>query len=146
WPSLQSTSRSSNGLTLEHRKSPPILDNGLDPDHLTPDGHDSDFGSVDKSTESLSIGNGDNIQQILPSDTPSPPPGLPKPNPTVPVSSANHNARSPFEDAMTESQSLFSDNFRHPNPIPSGLPTFPSSPQTSSEWPTAPEPQSLFTS
>ncbi|XP_072001266.1 CCR4-NOT transcription complex subunit 4 isoform X8 [Engystomops pustulosus] len=102
--------------------------------------------SVDKSTESLSIGNGDNIQQILPSDTPSPPPGLPKPNPTVPISSANHSARSPFEDAMTESQSLFSDNFRHPNPIPSGLPTFPSSPQTSSEWPTAPEPQSLFTS
>ncbi|KAM3926577.1 CCR4-NOT transcription complex subunit 4 isoform 2-T2 [Leptodactylus fuscus] len=168
WPSLQSTSRSSNGLTLEHRKSPPILDNGLDPDHLTPDGPDSDFGlfwdtaehnvskfgrvieddtsSVDKSPESLSIGNGDNLQQILPSDTPSPPPGLSKPNPTVPISSANHSARSPFEDAMTESQSLFSDNFRHPNPIPSGLPTFPSSPQTSSEWPTAPEPQSLFTS
>ncbi|XP_069822983.1 CCR4-NOT transcription complex subunit 4 isoform X4 [Dendropsophus ebraccatus] len=168
WPSLQSSSRSSNGLTLEHRKSPPILDNGLDPDHLTPDGPDSDFGlfwdatehnvskfgrvieddisSVDKSSESLSIGNGDNLQQILPSDTPSPPPGLSKPNPTVPISSANHSARSPFEDAMTESQSLFSDNFRHPNPIPSGLPTFPSSPQTSSEWPTAPEPQSLFTS
>ncbi|KAM3926581.1 CCR4-NOT transcription complex subunit 4 isoform 6-T6 [Leptodactylus fuscus] len=102
--------------------------------------------SVDKSPESLSIGNGDNLQQILPSDTPSPPPGLSKPNPTVPISSANHSARSPFEDAMTESQSLFSDNFRHPNPIPSGLPTFPSSPQTSSEWPTAPEPQSLFTS
>lgn len=167
WPSLQSTSRSSNGLTLEHRKSPPILDNGLDPDHLTPDGPDSDFGlfwdaaehnvskfgrvieddasSVDKS-ESLSIGNGDNLQQILPSDTPSPPPGLSKPNPPVPISSANHSARSPFEDNMAESQSLFSDNFRHPNPIPSGLPTFPSSPQTSSEWPTAPEPQSLFTS
>ncbi|XP_073506305.1 CCR4-NOT transcription complex subunit 4 isoform X9 [Phyllobates terribilis] len=102
--------------------------------------------SVDKSSESLSIGNGDNLQQILPSDTPSPPPGLSKPNPTVPISSANHSARSPFEDTMTESQSLFSDNFRHPNPIPSGLPTFPSSPQTSSEWPTAPEPQSLFTS
>ncbi|XP_069619280.1 CCR4-NOT transcription complex subunit 4 isoform X3 [Ranitomeya imitator] len=168
WPSLQSSGRSSNGLTLEHRKSPPILDNGLDPDHLTPDGPDSDFGllwesaehnvskfgrvieddtsSVDKSSESLSIGNGDNLQQILPSDTPSPPPGLSKPNPTVPVSPANHSARSPFEDTMTESQSLFSDNFRHPNPIPSGLPTFPSSPQTSSEWPTAPEPQSLFTS
>ncbi|XP_073506301.1 CCR4-NOT transcription complex subunit 4 isoform X5 [Phyllobates terribilis] len=168
WPSLQSSGRSSNGLTLEHRKSPPILDNGLDPDHLTPDGPDSDFGllwesaehnvskfgrvieddtsSVDKSSESLSIGNGDNLQQILPSDTPSPPPGLSKPNPTVPISSANHSARSPFEDTMTESQSLFSDNFRHPNPIPSGLPTFPSSPQTSSEWPTAPEPQSLFTS
>ncbi|XP_073423623.1 CCR4-NOT transcription complex subunit 4 isoform X4 [Dendrobates tinctorius] len=185
WPSLQSSGRSSNGLTLEHRKSPPILDNGLDPDHLTPDGPDSDFGdfasisfpggwtyasnrllwesaehnvskfgrvmeddtsSVDKSSESLSIGNGDNLQQILPSDTPSPPPGLSKPNPTVPISPANHSARSPFEDTMTESQSLFSDNFRHPNPIPSGLPTFPSSPQTSSEWPTAPEPQSLFTS
>ncbi|KAM4036605.1 CCR4-NOT transcription complex subunit 4 isoform 3-T3 [Anomaloglossus baeobatrachus] len=168
WPSLQSSGRSSNGLTLEHRKSPPMLDNGLDPDHLTPDGPDSDFGllwdsaehnvskfgrvieddasSVDKSSESLSIGNGDNLQQILPSDTPSPPPGLSKPNPTVPISSANHSARSPFEDTMTESQSLFSDNFRHPNPIPSGLPAFPSSPQTSSEWPTAPEPQSLFTS
>ncbi|XP_075066520.1 CCR4-NOT transcription complex subunit 4 isoform X7 [Mixophyes fleayi] len=102
--------------------------------------------SVDKSSESLSIGNGDNLQQILTSDTPSPPPGLSKPNPVVPISSANHSARSPFEDAMTESQSLFSDNFRHPNPIPSGLPPFPSSPQTSSEWPTAPEPQSLFTS
>ncbi|XP_063785085.1 CCR4-NOT transcription complex subunit 4 isoform X6 [Pseudophryne corroboree] len=102
--------------------------------------------SVDKSTESLSIGNGDNLQQILTSDTPSPPPGLSKPNPVVPINSANHSARSPFEDAMTESQSLFSDNFRHPNPIPSGLPPFPSSPQTSSEWPTAPEPQSLFTS
>ncbi|XP_018109571.1 CCR4-NOT transcription complex subunit 4 S homeolog isoform X5 [Xenopus laevis] len=102
--------------------------------------------SIDKSSESLSIGNGDNLQQILTSDTPSPPPGLSKPNPSAPISSANHSARSPFEDAMTESQSLFSDNFRHPNPIPSGLPPFPSSPQTSSEWPTAPEPQSLFTS
>ncbi|KAE8613313.1 hypothetical protein XENTR_v10007668 [Xenopus tropicalis] len=168
WPSLQNSNRSANGLGLEHRKSPPILDNGLDPDHMTPDGPDSDFGlfwesaehnvakfgrvieddtsSVDKSSESLSIGNGDNLQQILTSDTPSPPPGLSKPNPSVPISSANHSARSPFEDAMTESQSLFSDNFRHPNPIPSGLPPFPSSPQTSSEWPTAPEPQSLFTS
>ncbi|XP_073477899.1 CCR4-NOT transcription complex subunit 4 isoform X8 [Aquarana catesbeiana] len=102
--------------------------------------------SVDKSPESLSIGNGDNLQQILTSDTPSPPPGLSKPNTAIPTSSANHSARSPFEDAMAESQSLFSDNFRHPNPIPSGLPPFPSSPQTSSEWPTAPEPQSLFTS
>ncbi|KAE8613318.1 hypothetical protein XENTR_v10007668 [Xenopus tropicalis] len=107
---------------------------------------EDDTSSVDKSSESLSIGNGDNLQQILTSDTPSPPPGLSKPNPSVPISSANHSARSPFEDAMTESQSLFSDNFRHPNPIPSGLPPFPSSPQTSSEWPTAPEPQSLFTS
>ncbi|CAH2276628.1 CCR4-NOT transcription complex subunit 4 isoform X4 [Pelobates cultripes] len=102
--------------------------------------------TVDKSSESISIGNGDNLQPILTSDTPSPPPGLSKPNPVIPISSANHSARSPFEDAITESQSLFSDNFRHPNPIPSGLPPFPSSPQTSSEWPTAPEPQSLFTS
>ncbi|XP_053574959.1 CCR4-NOT transcription complex subunit 4 isoform X5 [Bombina bombina] len=146
WPSLQSSSKSANGITLEHRKSPPILDNGIDPGHMTPDGTDSDFGSVDKSSESLSIGNGDNLQQILTSDTPSPPPGLSKPNPAVPISSTNHSTRSPFEDAMTESQSLFSDNFRHPNPIPSGLPPFPSSPQTSNEWPTAPEPQSLFTS
>ncbi|PIO36376.1 hypothetical protein AB205_0149470 [Aquarana catesbeiana] len=43
WPSLQSSSRSANGLTLEHGKSPPLLDNGLDIDHLTPDGPDSDL-------------------------------------------------------------------------------------------------------
>ncbi|XP_068134065.1 CCR4-NOT transcription complex subunit 4 isoform X3 [Hyperolius riggenbachi] len=168
WPSLQSSSRSANGLTLEPGNSPPLLDNGLDTNHLTPDEPDTGFGlfwdatehsvskfgrviddglsSVDKSSESLSIGNGENLQQILTSDTPSPPPGLSKPNTAIPTSSANHSTRSPFEDAMAESQSLFSDNFRHPNPIPSGLPPFPSSPQTSSEWPTAPEPQSLFTS
>ncbi|XP_062348320.1 CCR4-NOT transcription complex subunit 4 isoform X8 [Cinclus cinclus] len=101
---------------------------------------------IDKPSDSLSIGNGDSSQQITNSDTPSPPPGLTKPNPVIPISSSNHSARSPFEGAVTESQSLFSDNFRHPNPIPSGLPPFPSSPQTSSDWPTAPEPQSLFTS
>ncbi|XP_075414823.1 CCR4-NOT transcription complex subunit 4 isoform X5 [Tenrec ecaudatus] len=101
---------------------------------------------IDKPSDSLSIGNGDNSQQISHSDTPSPPPGLSKSNPVMPISSSNHSARSPFEGAGTESQSLFSDNFRHPNPIPSGLPPFPSSPQTSSDWPTAPEPQSLFTS
>ncbi|KAM7057094.1 CCR4-NOT transcription complex subunit 4 isoform 4-T4 [Acridotheres tristis] len=101
---------------------------------------------IDKPSDSLSIGNGDSSQQITNSDTPSPPPGLTKPNPIIPISSSNHSARSPFEGAVTESQSLFSDNFRHPNPIPSGLPPFPSSPQTSSDWPTAPEPQSLFTS
>ncbi|KYO17517.1 CCR4-NOT transcription complex subunit 4 isoform B [Alligator mississippiensis] len=146
WPSLQSSSKSANGLTMEHRKTPPILENGTDPEHMTPDGADSDFGPIDKPTDSLSIGNGDNSQQISNSDTPSPPPGLSKPNPVIPISSSNHSARSPFEGAVTESQSLFSDNFRHPNPIPSGLPPFPSSPQTSSDWPTAPEPQSLFTS
>ncbi|XP_075790486.1 CCR4-NOT transcription complex subunit 4 isoform X4 [Pelodiscus sinensis] len=101
---------------------------------------------IDKPSDALSIGNGDSSQQISNSDTPSPPPGLSKPNPVLPISSSNHSARSPFEGAVTESQSLFSDNFRHPNPIPSGLPPFPSSPQTSNDWPTAPEPQSLFTS
>ncbi|XP_027535815.1 CCR4-NOT transcription complex subunit 4 isoform X5 [Neopelma chrysocephalum] len=146
WPSLQSSSKSTNGLTMEHRKTPPILENGTDPEHMTPDGADSDFGPIDKPSDSLSIGNGDSSQQITNSDTPSPPPGLTKPNPVIPISSSNHSARSPFEGAVTESQSLFSDNFRHPNPIPSGLPPFPSSPQTSSDWPTAPEPQSLFTS
>uniref|UniRef100_A0A674IQY6 CCR4-NOT transcription complex subunit 4 n=1 Tax=Terrapene triunguis TaxID=2587831 RepID=A0A674IQY6_9SAUR len=146
WPSLQSSSKSANGLTMEHRKTPPILENGTDPEHMTPDGPDSDFGPIDKPSDALSIGNGDSSQQITNSDTPSPPPGLSKPNPVIPISSSNHSARSPFEGAVTESQSLFSDNFRHPNPIPSGLPPFPSSPQTSSDWPTAPEPQSLFTS
>ncbi|XP_064366833.1 CCR4-NOT transcription complex subunit 4 isoform X6 [Dromaius novaehollandiae] len=146
WPSLQSSSKSANGLTMEHRKTPPILENGTDPEHMTPDGADSDFGPIDKPSDSLSIGNGDSSQQITNSDTPSPPPGLSKPNPVIPISSSNHSARSPFEGAVTESQSLFSDNFRHPNPIPSGLPPFPSSPQTSNDWPTAPEPQSLFTS
>ncbi|XP_014819706.1 PREDICTED: CCR4-NOT transcription complex subunit 4 isoform X6 [Calidris pugnax] len=146
WPSLQSSSKSANGLTMEHRKTPPILENGTDPEHMTPDGADSDFGPIDKPSDSLSIGNGDSSQQITNSDTPSPPPGLTKPNPVIPISSSNHSARSPFEGAVTESQSLFSDNFRHPNPIPSGLPPFPSSPQTSNDWPTAPEPQSLFTS
>ncbi|KAM6437688.1 CCR4-NOT transcription complex subunit 4 isoform X6 [Python bivittatus] len=102
--------------------------------------------SIDKPSDSLSIGNCDNSQQISNSDTPSPPPGLSKSNSVIPISSSNHSARSPFEGAITESQSLFSDNFRHPNPIPSGLPPFPSSPQTSSDWPMAPEPQSLFTS
>ncbi|XP_044310847.1 CCR4-NOT transcription complex subunit 4 isoform X7 [Varanus komodoensis] len=100
----------------------------------------------DKPSDSLSIGNCDNSQQISNSDTPSPPPGLSKSNSVIPISSSNHSARSPFEGAITESQSLFSDNFRHPNPIPSGLPPFPSSPQTSNDWPMAPEPQSLFTS
>ncbi|MGH0152034.1 UNVERIFIED_CONTAM: hypothetical protein FKN15_021844 [Acipenser sinensis] len=81
-------------------------------------------------------------------DSPSPPPGLSKPSLLVPISASNHSARSPFEGAAAESQSLFSDNsnFRHPNPIPSGLAPFPSSPQNNTDWPTAPEPQSLFTS
>ncbi|XP_067856032.1 CCR4-NOT transcription complex subunit 4-like isoform X4 [Heptranchias perlo] len=102
---------------------------------------------VDKPPETLSLGNGDNLQQIPTSETPSPPPGLTKPNPVVPISSSNHNARSPFEGAAAESQSLFSDNsnFRHPNPLPNSL-LYPTSSPSTHDWPTAPEPQSLFTS
>ncbi|XP_067907172.1 CCR4-NOT transcription complex subunit 4 isoform X6 [Heterodontus francisci] len=102
---------------------------------------------VDKPPEALSLGNGDNLQQIPTSETPSPPPGLTKPNPVVPISSSNHNARSPFEGAAAESQSLFSDNsnFRHPNPLPNSL-LYPNSSPSTHDWPTAPEPQSLFTS
>ncbi|MBN3279860.1 CNOT4 protein, partial [Polyodon spathula] len=89
------------------------------------------------------------LSHCIPSfDSPSPPPGLSKPSLVVPLSASNHSARSPFEGAAAESQSLFSDNsnFRHPNPIPSGLAPFPSSPQNNTDWPTAPEPHSLFTS
>uniref|UniRef100_UPI00398EF210 CCR4-NOT transcription complex subunit 4-like isoform X2 n=1 Tax=Pristiophorus japonicus TaxID=55135 RepID=UPI00398EF210 len=102
---------------------------------------------VDKPPETLSLGNGDNLQQIPASETPSPPPGLTKSNPVVPISSSNHNARSPFEGAAAESQSLFSDNsnFRHPNPLPNSL-LYPTSSPSTHDWPTAPEPQSLFTS
>ncbi|KAJ6656314.1 hypothetical protein lerEdw1_003817 [Lerista edwardsae] len=129
WPSLQSSSKSVNGLTMEHRKTPPIVENGTDPEHMTPDGPDSDFGPIDKPSDSLSIGNCDNSQQISNSDTPSPPPGLSKSNPVIPISSSNHSARSPFEGAITESQSLFSDNFRHPNPIPKTIPV-----SSSTDW------------
>lgn len=86
--------------------------------------------------------------QLPPSDSPSPPPGLTKPSLVVPVSVSDLTARSPFEGAAAESQSLFSDNsnFRHPNPLPAGLPPFPPSPRSNSDWPMTPEPQSLFTS
>lgn len=86
--------------------------------------------------------------QIPTSDSPSPPPGLTKPSLVVPISVSDLTARSPFEGAAAESQSLFSDNsnFRHPNPLPAGLPPFPTSPRGSSDWPMTPEPQSLFTS
>ncbi|XP_038636954.1 CCR4-NOT transcription complex subunit 4 isoform X8 [Scyliorhinus canicula] len=147
WPSLLSTAKAVNGLTLEHRKTPPLLDNGSEPEHMTPDGPDTQLRPVDKPPEALSLGNGDNLQQIPTSETPSPPPGLTKPNPVVPISSSNHNARSPFEGAAAESQSLFSDNsnFRHPNPLPNSL-LYPTSSPSTHDWPTAPEPQSLFTS
>uniref|UniRef100_A0A671STT1 CCR4-NOT transcription complex subunit 4 n=1 Tax=Sinocyclocheilus anshuiensis TaxID=1608454 RepID=A0A671STT1_9TELE len=103
---------------------------------------------IGKQSESINIGNGETISQTSSSDSPSPPPGLTKPSLVVPISVAKLTARSPFEGAAAESQSLFSDNsnFRHPNPIPSGLPPFSSSPQGASDWPMTPEPQSLFTS
>lgn len=155
-----------NGLTTEHRKSPPLLDCLTDSDHMTPDDPDPEQGielntglppfpsaleptsPIGKSSEPISIGNGENISQTSSSDSPSPPPGLTKPSLVVPISVAELTARSPFEGAAAESQSLFSDNsnFRHPNPIPSGLPPFSSSPQGASDWPMTPEPQSLFTS
>ncbi|KAF7707582.1 hypothetical protein HF521_018800 [Silurus meridionalis] len=166
WPLLQGYGKLVNGLPTEHRKSPPLLDCLTDSDHLTPEEPDSDLGTdqntglshfssvleptspVDKSTEPISIGNGENIAQVSSSDSPSPPPGFSKPSLAVPISVAELAARSPFEGAPAESQSLFSDNsnFRHPNPIPSSLPSFPSSPQGGSDWPMTPEPQSLFTS
>uniref|UniRef100_A0A8C1NFL0 CCR4-NOT transcription complex subunit 4 n=2 Tax=Cyprinus carpio TaxID=7962 RepID=A0A8C1NFL0_CYPCA len=105
---------------------------------------------IGKQSESINLGNGETISQVSTSssDSPSPPPGLTKPSLVVPISVAELTARSPFEGAAAESQSLFSDNsnFRHPNPIPSGLPPFSSSPQGASDWPMTPEPQSLFTS
>ncbi|XP_036376245.1 CCR4-NOT transcription complex subunit 4-like isoform X2 [Megalops cyprinoides] len=166
WPSLQSSGKTANGLASEHLKTPPLLDGSSDSEHMTPDGPDSELGlgpvtalspfssncdpasPTDKPPESISIGNGENLQQIAGRDSPSPPPGLTKPALVVPISVSDLTARSPFEGAAAESQSLFSDNsnFRHPNPIPSGLAPFPSSPQVNSDWPTAPEPQSLFTS
>uniref|UniRef100_A0A671SUI1 CCR4-NOT transcription complex subunit 4 n=1 Tax=Sinocyclocheilus anshuiensis TaxID=1608454 RepID=A0A671SUI1_9TELE len=166
WPSLQNYGKMVNGLTTEHRKSPPLLDCLTDSDHMTPDEPDPEQGTeqntglppfpsaleptspIGKQSESINIGNGETISQTSSSDSPSPPPGLTKPSLVVPISVAKLTARSPFEGAAAESQSLFSDNsnFRHPNPIPSGLPPFSSSPQGASDWPMTPEPQSLFTS
>ncbi|XP_017350013.1 CCR4-NOT transcription complex subunit 4 isoform X6 [Ictalurus punctatus] len=165
WPSLQPMGKMSNGLP-ELRKSPP-LDGGSDCEHLTPDGPDSELGlgplpalspfssncepasPSENPTEAISIGNGE-TPQIPCSDSPSPPPGVAQPCIVAPANVAGLTVRSPFDGAGTESQSLFSDNsnFRHPNPIPSSssVSGFPSSTQSNTDWPTAPEPQSLFTS
>ncbi|KAG8005842.1 CCR4-NOT transcription complex subunit 4 [Nibea albiflora] len=164
WLSLQPSGRAINGLSSDHRKSPPL--DGSDSEHLTPEGPEPDLslGPVpalspfspncdlaspsNKLPEIISIGNGETSQLLLGSDSPSPPPGLSKPSLVVPISVTGHTVHSPFEAAAAESQSLFSDNsnFRHPNPLPSGLSGFPSSPHSNADWPTAPEPQSLFTS
>ncbi|XP_029318018.1 CCR4-NOT transcription complex subunit 4 [Cottoperca gobio] len=156
--------RMTNGLSSDHRRSPPL--DGSDSEHLSPEGPEPDL-SLDpvpalspfsshrdlaspsnKLTDIISIGNGETSQLLNGSDSPSPPPGLSKPSLVVPISVTGHTPRSPFEAAAAESQSLFSDNsnFRHPNPLPSGLSGFPSFPHSNTDWPTAPEPQSLFTS
>ncbi|CAI5665259.1 unnamed protein product [Oreochromis niloticus] len=164
WPTLSGHNKLSNGLS-EDRKSPPLLDY-LDQEAITSDGLETELGPgqrtalspfssncdsnspSDKPPESIGMVNGETLQQIPTSDSPSPPPGLTKPSLVVPISMSDITARSPFEGAAAESQSLFSDNsnFRHPNPLPAGLPPFPSSPRGSSDWPMTPEPQSLFTS
>lgn len=156
--------RMTNGLSSDPRKSPPF--DGSDSDHLTPEGPEPDLslGPVpalspfssncdltspsDKLPDIISIDNGETSELLPGSDSPSPPPGLSKPSLVAPISVAGPTAHSPFEAAAAESQSLFSDNsnFRHPNPLPSGLSSFPSSPHRNADWPTAPEPQSLFTS
>ncbi|XP_024141909.1 CCR4-NOT transcription complex subunit 4 isoform X2 [Oryzias melastigma] len=164
WPTLSGHSKLPNGLS-EDRKSPPLLDY-LDQEANNSDGLETDLGPGqltalspfpsncdsnspnDKPSDSIGMVNGDTIQQMPTSDSPSPPPGLTKPVLVVPISMSDLPARSPFEGASAESQSLFSDNsnFKHPNPLPAGLPPFPSSPRSSSDWPMAPEPQSIFTS
>uniref|UniRef100_A0A8C2YWX4 CCR4-NOT transcription complex subunit 4 n=1 Tax=Cyclopterus lumpus TaxID=8103 RepID=A0A8C2YWX4_CYCLU len=165
WPTLSGHNKLANGLS-EDRKSPPLLDY-LDQEVMTSDGLETDLGPVffsfniciklcrlyicspsDKPPESIGMVNGETLQQMPTSDSPSPPPGLTKPSLVVPISVSDLTARSPFEGAAAESQSLFSDNsnFRHPNPLPAGLPPFPSSPRGNSDWPMTPEPQSLFTS
>ncbi|XP_061577008.1 CCR4-NOT transcription complex subunit 4 isoform X2 [Cololabis saira] len=164
WPTLSGHSKLANGLS-EDRKSPPLLDY-LDQEAINSDGLETELGPgqrtalspfssncdsnspSDKPTDSIGMVNGETLQQMPTSDSPSPPPGLTKPVLVVPISITDLSARSPFEGAAAESQSLFSDNsnFRHPNPLPAGLPPFPSSPRGSSDWPMTPEPQSLFTS
>ncbi|KAL0964926.1 hypothetical protein UPYG_G00274540 [Umbra pygmaea] len=127
----------------------------------------SGFSSCDPSSDVLPdiisssitqhglMGNGDTSEHhnLLPNcDSPSPPPvlsgppGFSKPSLNVPMGVACLTARSPFEGAAAESQSLFSDNsnFRHPNPMSSSLPGFPNIPEPhrnhQDSWPTAPEP------
>ncbi|PWA28498.1 hypothetical protein CCH79_00016316, partial [Gambusia affinis] len=164
WPTLSGHNKLANGLS-EDRKSPPLLDY-LDQEASNSDGLESELGPGqrptlspfssncdsnspnDKPPESIGMVNGETLQQMPTSDSPSPPPGLTKPILVVPISMSDLSARSPFEGAAAESQSLFSDNsnFRHPNPLPAGLPPFPSSSRGSSDWPMTPEPQILFTS
>ncbi|KAM9845547.1 CCR4-NOT transcription complex subunit 4 [Aulostomus maculatus] len=161
WLPLQPSGKTTNGLSSDYRKSPPL--DCSDSEHASPEGPEpslshgpartlSPFSShcdlaspSDRLPDIASEGNG----EVLPcSDSPSPPPGLSKPSLIIPVSVPGRKARSLFEEAATDSQSLFSDNsnFRHPNPLPSGPHSLSSSVHGHADWPTAPEPQSLFTS
>ncbi|XP_055769750.1 CCR4-NOT transcription complex subunit 4-like isoform X2 [Salvelinus fontinalis] len=174
WPTLQPTGKTTNGLS-EHRKSPPSNGGGSDSEHVTPDGPERDIGlasvtglslfssscdppspsdalpDVIRSSDTQHGGSSERHNLLPDSDSPSPPPvlsgppGFSKASQVVPVSVTS---RSPFQGAAAESQSLFSDNFLHPNPIPSSLRGFPSTSTHNNHdtWPTAPQPHSLFTS
>ncbi|XP_076010297.1 CCR4-NOT transcription complex subunit 4 [Genypterus blacodes] len=164
WPSLLASGKTANGLSQDHRRSPPL--DGSESEHMTPEGPEPEFSHCPvpalsplssncdlaspsyKLPDIISISNSEASQLLPGSDSPSPPPGLSKPGLVVPISVAGETTRSPFEGAAAESQSLFSDNsnFRHPNPVPSGLTGLPNSSHGNADWPTAPEPQSLFTS
>ncbi|XP_031420877.1 CCR4-NOT transcription complex subunit 4 isoform X4 [Clupea harengus] len=117
--------------------------NGFSPSCCSPIDNPPESNSITENGETIS-----QFPQLPNSDSPSPPPGLTRPSLLVPISVSDLTARSPFEGAAAESRSLFSDNsnFRHPNPLPSSLPSGPCSPQGGSDWPMTPEPQSLFTS
>lgn len=51
WPLLQGCGKAVNGLPSEHRKTPPVLDCGLDSDHMTPDGADSEELCPDRDAD-----------------------------------------------------------------------------------------------
>ncbi|KAF3859442.1 hypothetical protein F7725_021841 [Dissostichus mawsoni] len=149
-PTLYRDGRMTNGLSSEHRRSPTL--DGSDSEHLSPEGPEPDLSpdpvpalcpfsshhelaSPRNKLTDISIGNGETSQLLHSSDSPSPPPGLSKPGLMVPLSVTGHTPRSPFEAAAAESQSLFSDNsnFRHPNPLPSGMSGFPTPPHSNAE-------------
>ncbi|XP_071187630.1 CCR4-NOT transcription complex subunit 4 isoform X2 [Salvelinus alpinus] len=133
------TSQTSGGETTRSSK-PSCLQS---PSDALPD--------VIRSSDTQHGGSSERHNLLPDSDSPSPPPvlsgppGFSKASQVVPVSVTT---RSPFQGAAAESQSLFSDNFLHPNPIPSSLRGFPSTSTHNNHdtWPTAPQPHSLFTS
>lgn len=44
WPSLQTSGKTANGLGIDHRKTPPLLDGSSDSEHTTPDGQEAELG------------------------------------------------------------------------------------------------------